>query len=377
MITTFRVQNYKALRDVTLQVTPMHLLIGPNDSGKTSILEALAALSRLSADEPMIAFRNDCEGRELVWRHEDSQVVLSAQGDNGGEFAIAATFSDRQRSGFAGFGIQTPVPVIQAIKTNSEDEQSSVHIEFKHSLSPVEKYRFNPALMLLPTAATPSSPFRLDETGFGLPRCLDFLVGVQRKSFRRLEERFQRVFPQVVDIVLKPEQGMQLQRGLGGAFSISSAHDGKSLYFRLKGINDDVPARQMSDGALIVLAFLTILLLPNPPRLLLIEEPENGIHPERLIEIIRILRELHAEHHETQIVMTSHSPYIVSLFEPDEVTLCHKNDQGEVQVKRLSDSQIVREQLKIFSLGEIWPAEEERIFKESNDTVPVPAEATP
>jgi AAA15 family ATPase/GTPase len=44
MIRTFRVQNYKALRDVTLELTPMHLLIGPNDSGKTSILEALAAL---------------------------------------------------------------------------------------------------------------------------------------------------------------------------------------------------------------------------------------------------------------------------------------------------------------------------------------------
>ena len=43
MITRFRVQNYKALRDVTLDLTPMHVLIGPNDSGKTSVLEALAA----------------------------------------------------------------------------------------------------------------------------------------------------------------------------------------------------------------------------------------------------------------------------------------------------------------------------------------------
>jgi AAA15 family ATPase/GTPase len=40
MITRFRVRNYKALRDVTLDLTPIHVLIGPNDSGKTSILEA-------------------------------------------------------------------------------------------------------------------------------------------------------------------------------------------------------------------------------------------------------------------------------------------------------------------------------------------------
>lgn len=41
MITPFRVQNYKALRDVTLNLTPIHLLIGPNDSVKTSLLEAM------------------------------------------------------------------------------------------------------------------------------------------------------------------------------------------------------------------------------------------------------------------------------------------------------------------------------------------------
>ena len=44
MITRFQVQNYKALRDVTLDLTPMHVLIGPNDTGKTSILEAMTAL---------------------------------------------------------------------------------------------------------------------------------------------------------------------------------------------------------------------------------------------------------------------------------------------------------------------------------------------
>ncbi len=51
MITRFQVQNYKALRDVILDLTPMHVLIGPNDAGKTSILEAITALCR-SVDYP-------------------------------------------------------------------------------------------------------------------------------------------------------------------------------------------------------------------------------------------------------------------------------------------------------------------------------------
>ena len=46
LIMHFRVENYKALRDVSVELTPIHVFIGPNDSGKTSILEAIAAQGR-------------------------------------------------------------------------------------------------------------------------------------------------------------------------------------------------------------------------------------------------------------------------------------------------------------------------------------------
>jgi AAA15 family ATPase/GTPase len=68
MITRFHVESYKALRDVTLELTPIHVLIGPNDSGKTSIFEALTALSRTT--EPQYdmdtAFGARWQARELV-----------------------------------------------------------------------------------------------------------------------------------------------------------------------------------------------------------------------------------------------------------------------------------------------------------------------
>ncbi|HOM52570.1 MAG TPA: AAA family ATPase [Phycisphaerae bacterium] len=68
MISQFRVRNYKALRDVTLDLTPVHVLIGPNDSGKTSMMEALAALCR-SVELPVReAFLGSWEGADLVWQ---------------------------------------------------------------------------------------------------------------------------------------------------------------------------------------------------------------------------------------------------------------------------------------------------------------------
>src|SRR5262249_4758754 len=75
MITRFHVENYKALRDVTLELTPIHVLIGPNDSGKTSIFEALTALSRATHYELNKAFETRWQGRELVWKRQADAIV--------------------------------------------------------------------------------------------------------------------------------------------------------------------------------------------------------------------------------------------------------------------------------------------------------------
>ena len=63
--------------------------------------------------------------------------------------------------------------------------------------------------------------------------------------------------------------------------------------------------------------------------------------------------------------MTTHSPYVVDLFQPDEVTLCIKEDDGSISVRRLSESQKVREQIDVFTLGEIWTAEGDEAIAKS------------
>ena len=66
MIKRLRVKNFKALRDIEIELTPIHVLIGPNDSGKTSILDVLAALCRSVDHDLAQAFLGSWKGRELV-----------------------------------------------------------------------------------------------------------------------------------------------------------------------------------------------------------------------------------------------------------------------------------------------------------------------
>ena len=132
-----------------------------------------------------------------------------------------------------------------------------------------------------------------------------------------------------------------------------------------------VPASQASDGLLYVLGYLALLHSPDPPKILLIEEPENGIHPARLGEVIGILRKLVADRPGTQVILTTHSPYAVSHFAPEEVTHCRKVN-GEVRVRRMDRYKTVAEQVDLFTLGEIWTAEEDHGLKAEDHAAPAP-----
>ncbi|MFO0838837.1 MAG: AAA family ATPase [Phycisphaerae bacterium] len=379
MITRFRVQNYKALRDVQLDLTPLHVLVGPNDSGKSSILEAIAALCR-SVEVPLTeAFAGDWEGRQLV-RFEASEpdVHLEVGGvlDDATEFSylLGCRFAIQARN-CSTWGESVQVGAEPARQVGTHGPGDSVVRQVAHTgqstnqfaerlaravygvVRGVQVCRWNPRTLALPCAPDASRQFRIDASGFGLALCIDNILGADRSRFDRLEARFKRVFPNVTRIQLLPREAFRTPSEIAGGVPLLQKSDGKGLYFQIENSPASFAASQVSDGMLLILAYLTILNLPNPPRMILVEEPENGVHPSRLREVITILRELVEESKQTQVVMTTHSPYLVDLFKPEEVTLCLREDDGSVSTHRLSDSPTVSEQLKHFKLGEIWTGE--------------------
>ncbi len=70
-----KVTNYKCLADVALDLTPLHVVIGQNDAGKTSLLEAILALHR-SSEEPLAdAFPGRWDGTELVYEGATKPII--------------------------------------------------------------------------------------------------------------------------------------------------------------------------------------------------------------------------------------------------------------------------------------------------------------
>jgi predicted ATPase len=112
-----------------------------------------------------------------------------------------------------------------------------------------------------------------------------------------------------------------------------------------------IPSSRLSDGTLRWLSLLTILLHPDPPPVVCIEEPELGLHPD----VIRSLAKLLSDASERmQLIVTTHSDALIDELsgDPGSVLVCEKHN-GSSNIRRLTKSDLT-EWLERYTLGQLW-----------------------
>ncbi len=116
-----------------------------------------------------------------------------------------------------------------------------------------------------------------------------------------------------------------------------------------------VPASRLSDGSLRYLCLLALLLDPDPPMLIGIEEPELGLHPDLIPKIADLLVDASSR---CQLVVTTHSDVLIDALSerPDSVVVCEKHD-GHTTMKRLDSSELAH-WLESYRLGQLWTSGE-------------------
>lgn len=118
-----------------------------------------------------------------------------------------------------------------------------------------------------------------------------------------------------------------------------------------EGLVQPIPAGRLSDGTLRFLCLAVLLRHPSPPPLLCIEEPELGLHPDVLRTVAELLVEASQR---TQLIVTTHSESLVSSLSdaPESVVVCER-DSGGTHFQRL-DPDHLKEWLEKYSLGDLW-----------------------
>jgi len=155
-----------------------------------------------------------------------------------------------------------------------------------------------------------------------------------RKAFRKLlMDRLIKFYPEFEDLTVHTEAGTQ------------------QIYVQESDLHSPVPTSRLSDGTLRWLCLLAILLHPEPPPLVCIEEPEIGLHPDIVVELAELLREASTR---MQLIVTTHSRTLVDGLTgtPEDVIVCEK-DEGSTRLHRL-DADDLRVWLERYSLGQLW-----------------------
>lgn len=395
MLTSFRVEQFRCLRDVTVPLHPVTVIIGKNDTGKTSFLDALQyfcrtvqpgaptpfvnentvrAISWKGATEPSIGWEikfRTVEGHHAVYRlfvaHDpqaqagglfqtESLEVVDEQGHKVTQDAILRTPDHLKIQGKSPDKDYTVsghnfAPAPNYVKENPDFIVSQVPV-----VSQSVKYDLDLRNVIQPSViASGDGAPGIAPDGSGVATFLDYLLGNDREAFDALENELREAIPAVKSILLKPLNFRA--RDAQGQQVLAS---GKVLAFRLQG-GHEINASQASSGLLLFLTYLCILYTPSPPRILLLEEPENGIHPRQLERVAGLLRRLTdptrtPQRPSVQVVLTTHSPYLLDFVPPESVVVFgRKKSNGETVAVPLKDLPGVQERLEGgYSLGEMW-----------------------
>ncbi len=156
------------------------------------------------------------------------------------------------------------------------------------------------------------------------------------KRYDRLLGTIRMVAPFLDDFVLEPTGNGQPRL---------------SLRWRGRGAEYEFGPHHLSDGTLRFVALATLLLQPADwlPSLVVIDEPELGLHPVALAALAEIMREAA---HDTQLLAATQSAALVDFFEPGEIIVAER-ERGASVFRRLDEGKL-REWLEDYSLGELW-----------------------
>lgn len=367
MLSKLRVQHYKSLFDTEVDFEPLTVFIGPNGSGKSNICEALAVLSnflqKLIAtrdSNPIISFfaeslntisKNQQSIESKFWQGKPDYILFEVSTLPTTEITHSEKYKNiLYLSVYLDYD-QRRVLIKNLEKANSvSDQWTSGLREFlvsnrypgsplNNALRKVSIYDFAPVYLSSKAISTGS----MDRTGQGITYALVDILHANRKGFDELEERLTRLVPNIQRIVLP--------RGENQTFLLELID---------KYSEHRIPAYDISDGTLRILAFLTALYQENTPSIICFEEIENGVHPwllHKMIELLKIVSTEGITGKPVQVLITTHSPVLLNYVEPHQVRAVELDNEGRTQVHSLPiDSVRFQKALEAYDgeLGELW-----------------------
>lgn len=364
IVKSLTAENFLSLDKIKVDFGKLTILVGPNASGKSNIIKALTLLSGIGREKSGTEIQTICkkhlgfeslrqvfydlredvtlrlnleaDGQNILYRISfNSEGIINKEEVVREKSLLTRTAADAVSYMNKEGRVKSQLPLhssfVPAITQISERKDSHFIVKrMKSILANIRAYAFEADRI----KSESSSGFNLNlsRDGSNLAQALHSLLTYERKSFLEIEDIMKQLIPEIEEI------------------NVPTTKNGQRVYLSIKekGIPKPLKYHNISDGTLRILAFVTALYLENT--IIAFEEPENCVHPYLFETVVDLCRKS-----PTQVVMTTHSPYLLNkVSDPKEVLLVEK-ENGRTKVKPVEDLNKARRLLEEgIPLGEIW-----------------------
>ncbi|WP_072008639.1 AAA family ATPase [Hymenobacter sp. IS2118] len=314
MLTSLRIQNFRSIRDASVKLGQVNLFIGPNNSGKSNFLKGISETAMRVSDYP--------DGQEVSIDWYGQNVPRGDKKDRFSPTEIQIHLVDQidTKKFCEVIYSVTSKPRITELEMQSRLEAELVNTEYgtreSLDLSAAKTnfkafpqgfygtwerlansviYKIEPAVFEISSGLS-AQPL-LNARGINIANFINTLGQNNESIIINLKRDFAKCVRSLISFSTPPDPVFK------GNLKLKFFDASGNSYW----------AEEVSEGVLYFLALLCIVHQPDPPKLLLLEEPEKGIHPRRIKEVMDFIFEL-AELRGIQIILTSHSPYVVDHF---------------------------------------------------------------
>ncbi|WP_445173615.1 AAA family ATPase [Microcoleus sp.] len=369
MLEKVKLHNFKSHKDTELSLdsSRLHALVGQNSSGKTSVLQALHYLSRLANS----SFDN-------IFQHEKQPQFITTIGEDHMSVTASGFWKNPQRNNWEASYNWTqkvdhgwsPIASWKADK-NQEDWKVMSKTSFLTKEEPIQQFLRNAVNLKLVASNLAKAAYsdaitpRVEFDGSGLAPTLDYLRAEDPDKFQSLQEMLKRIVPGVREVGVRRAKVMVNRQRLievdGKSISYEESQEivGQEVVLDMKS-GKRIPAHAISEGTMLALGLLTVLMNPNQPtNLVLLDDVEQGLHPKAQRDLIAVFKEILQDNHNLQIIFSTHSPYIVDELTPSQVHVLSNANSGFTHSKRLDEHPDVEWAKQTLTTGEFWDAEGE------------------
>lgn len=347
------IEGYRSLRNLQrFELGPVNVLIGANGSGKSNFVSFFSLLKEIVEGRLELAIKKagGADAHLFLGPQVTKQIRVDLEfGENGYEFSLEPTadnqfvFSDerikwsgqREVNRSIGHG-QSESKLKDQLKECERNKPISEYIYDTISSWVVYHFHDTSDSAALRRTGSVRDNDRLRPDGANLASILFRFKQEEENTYSLICETIRLVAPFFDDFLLRPKKS-------GGDEVID-------LEWLQKGSDYPFHPNQLSDGTLRFIALTTALLQPKPPRTILIDEPELGLHPYALDILGNLILQAQAR---TQLIVSTQSAPLLNVFEPDQIVVIDR-EEGESRFRRLNPADLNEWLAAEYTVGDLW-----------------------